>query len=264
MAKQSARAWVVITTVTAAMATACHAPAGQIVRPTSTKAGLAAVRDQRATLVNTPLHEDARSSRPATWASRPPARAEPAGAASRVETSAAARAHQAAQVVDAVDGIAPETALGVEVFDRDTQSVVARVAPHHQFHAASVVKLLIAIDALQKQPSPDVASQVHRMLTASDDSIADALWQDDGGPAIVSRMISLLGLSDTEPPSDPAQWGDTLITAADVVTTYRWITDRLPQAQRDLILDSLANATPQAADGLDQYFGIPRGMADVP
>ncbi|MEU5849116.1 serine hydrolase [Saccharopolyspora shandongensis] len=194
--------------------------------------------------------------------SQPSTVSEPAS--TRRGTFAAVRVEQAEQAMNAVDAGAPGTVVGVEVFDRDSQSVVARIAADRQFHSASVVKLLIAIDAMREEPVPDVARQVHQMLVTSDDSVANALWNAGGGTAIVARMSDLLGLSATQPPRDPTEWGYTMITAADVVTVYRYITDRLPQSQRDLIEDALADASQQAADGVDQYFGIPDGIPDAP
>ena len=98
------------------------------------------------------------------------------------------------------------------------------------------------------------------MLAASDDEIADQLWSTGGGPAIVTRMVGLLGLTGTRPPNDPGEWGDTEITPQDMVTVYRYITDQLPQPDQDLVIGALASAPQIAADGFDQYFGIPRGM----
>ena len=53
-------------------------------------------------------------------------------------------AEQAEHARNAVDAGAPGTVVGVEVFDRHSQSVVTRIAADRQFHSASVVKLLIA------------------------------------------------------------------------------------------------------------------------
>lgn len=98
------------------------------------------------------------------------------------------------------------------------------------------------------------------MLADSDDAIADSLWTADGGPTIVTRMVGLLGLTGTQPPADSGEWGDTLITPRDMVTVYRYITDQLPDPDRDLVLGALADAPQIAADGFNQYFGIPDGM----
>lgn len=168
------------------------------------------------------------------------------------------------RVADAVTGLVPDASVGVEVYDRADGGTVLDRESDRAFPSASVVKLLIALDALSPDPPPQVRDQVREMLSRSDDAIASALWDANGGPAIVTRTAARIGLEGTQPPADPAQWGDTTTTAGDVVTTYRYITDRLPDPQRNLIVDALANAPRQAADGWDQYFGIPDGLPGVP
>lgn len=102
------------------------------------------------------------------------------------------------------------------------------------------------------------------MLSRSDDGMANALWEADGGPEIVTRTAARIGLEATRPPADPSQWGDTSTTADDIVRTYRYLAERLPDPQRNVILDALADAPRQAADGRDQYFGIPDGLPGLP
>jgi hypothetical protein len=176
----------------------------------------------------------------------------------------AEQARRAEHVADTIDDLAPGTAVGLEVFDRETHTVRTHLNASRPFHAASVTKLLIALDTLTgpQQPSPDIDEQVHTMLATSNDDIANTLWGNNGQDAIITRTAVRIGLTATQPPSDPDEWGETLITADDVVRTYRYITDELPTPQKDLILHALAHATPQAADGFDQYFGIPTGIPD--
>jgi hypothetical protein len=167
-------------------------------------------------------------------------------------------------VQQAMQGVLPTIQAGFEVFDRQTGTALTSQNASQQVAAMSVVKLLIALDVLagHNGVAPDSATQqeLHQMLADSDDEIADRLWTADGGPAIVTRMVGLLGLTGTQPPDDPGEWGDTKITPQDVVTVYRYITDRLPDSDRDLMIGALASAPQIAADGFDQYFGIPRGM----
>jgi hypothetical protein len=171
------------------------------------------------------------------------------------------------QVAQAVRLVAPGASVGLEVYDRDEPGPVLESDPDRQFPSASVVKLLIALDALNRSgasPPQDLRDRIQQMLSNSDDNIASALWEANGGPAIVTRTAGLLGLTGTQPPEDPGQWGNTAITASDMVTTYRYISDKLPDPGRSLILDALTNAHQQAADGSDQYFGIPDGLPGVP
>lgn len=170
----------------------------------------------------------------------------------------------AATVEQAMQAVLPNTQVGFEVFDRQTDTVLTSQNAGQQFASMSVVKLLIALDALagDNWATPDDATQqeIHQMLADSDDEVADRLWTADGGPPIVTRMVSLLGLTGTQPPADPSEWGDTLITPQDMVTVYRYITDQLPNPDQDLVLGALAGAPQIAADGFNQYFGIPDGM----
>ena len=160
--------------------------------------------------------------------------------------------------------VLPNAQDGFEVFDLPTGAVLTSHNAGQQFAAMSVVKLLIAVDALAQDnwETPDSATQqeIHQMLADSDDEIANRLWTAGGGSAIVTRMVGQLGLTGTQPPDDPGEWGDTLITPQDMVTVYRYITEQVPGADRDLLLGALAGAPKIAADGFNQYFGIPDGM----
>jgi hypothetical protein len=155
--------------------------------------------------------------------------------------------------------------VGVEVFDRRTQSVITSANADQQYPCMSVVKLFIAVDVLDHSPGgvpdPDTGDQLRRMLSTSDDQLASSFWQTGGGPDIINRTVQRLGLTGTQPPPrDPSEWGDTLTTPQDLVTVYRHITHQMPPAARDLIIDALAHTTPTASDGFGQLFGIASGM----
>ena len=173
----------------------------------------------------------------------------------------------AARVKQATQAVLPGAQVGYEVFDRTTGSVLTSQDADRQVASMSVVKLLIALDVLASDhgaaPDPGMQQQLHQMLADSDDQIASNLWTAGGGPAIVTRMVSRLGLTGTEAPADPGEWGDTMITAQDTVTVYRYITDQLPKSDQDLILGALSDTPKVAADGFDQYFGIPDGMPNT-
>ncbi|MGH3870781.1 MAG: hypothetical protein ACRDSR_04575 [Pseudonocardiaceae bacterium] len=170
----------------------------------------------------------------------------------------------ATATVRAMQAVLPSAQVGFAVFDRACDTLLTSQDTDRQFASMSVVKLLIALDTLAGAGwvVPDTARQqeLHQMLASSDDGIANKLWSTNGGPAIVTRMVDLLGLTATLPPEEPSQWGDTLITPADIVTVYRYITDQLPGPSRDLLLDALSNTPQIAADGFDQHFGIPAAM----
>jgi hypothetical protein len=108
------------------------------------------------------------------------------------------------------------------------------------------------------------STQVHTMLSASDDDIADALWGQDGGPGIVTRAAELMGLTSTVPPANPEQWGETTTTASDITMVYRYLLDRAPASYRDVIMQALRDSTPLGTDGFNQRFGIPSAVGDRP
>ncbi len=181
-----------------------------------------------------------------------------AGTAPQVSPEAMGQKMQAA-----ITSASPGTRVGIDVLDTATGATIADRDSAQQFYTASVVKLLIALDKLNSQgwrTDPATTAQLQQMLSASDDDIADRLWVADGRGAIVTRMAGLMRLTGTRAPSDPGQWGETLTTAKDVVTVYRYLTSTVPQPARDVIMTGLRGAKQTAADGTDQYFGIPDGL----
>ncbi|MGH3995070.1 MAG: hypothetical protein ACRDSN_21720, partial [Pseudonocardiaceae bacterium] len=86
------------------------------------------------------------------------------------------------------------------------------------------------------------------------------LWVREGWELIVERMVHRLGLTDTEPPADRRIWGYTATSAADVARIYEYLLADAAPAAREFILGALREATRCAADGRDQYFGIPSAV----
>ncbi|MGW1541928.1 hypothetical protein ACWCPM_17140 [Streptomyces sp. NPDC002309] len=151
---------------------------------------------------------------------------------------------------------------GVAVFDRQTGAFTEQLNTAGQFRSASVVKLLIALDVLWNRtpdslPAADRA-RVDSMLRGSDDAAASTFWANNGGGAIIDRMIPRLGLTDTaRPPSThPGFWGYTALSARDTVKIYRYLLDSAPAPIRDYMLGNLRESTRCATDGYDQHFGI--------
>ncbi|MRH89736.1 hypothetical protein GFY24_20195 [Nocardia sp. SYP-A9097] len=169
----------------------------------------------------------------------------------------------AQQMQSAIEAASPGSTVGIDVVDLGSGAVLAELNTDQQFYTASVVKLLIALDKLESQdwqPDSDTTSQLQQMLSTSDDDIADTLWDADGGNEIVTRMTNLLGLTGTEPPEDPAQWGETRTTPKDVVTLFEYLDTTVLLPARTLILGALHDTTQISADGTDQYFGIPNAL----
>jgi hypothetical protein len=162
---------------------------------------------------------------------------------------------------EAVKHIDPGVAVGIVMVSRDAPHCTSSHNGTETFPTASVVKLLIAIDVLGSGKSTDgTADRVVRMLSLSDDDIASDLWVHNGGGGIVTRTKSLINLPSLSPPDNPQSWGSTRIDALDVARIWRYILDDAPEAVRGPILTGTGGAKERAADGFDQYFGIPNGL----
>ncbi|HEX3591261.1 MAG TPA: hypothetical protein VHV74_16695 [Pseudonocardiaceae bacterium] len=156
-------------------------------------------------------------------------------------------------VAEAVKAVSDGT-LSLAIYDRTTHRTVAEYHDEQPYYTESVVKLLIGLDSLAHGGS---TSKVTEMLERSDDGVATSLWDADGGTAIVTRMAAKIGLHHTTPPGESGEWGDTRTTAGDLIDVYLYILDDAPASERDVVVHALRHATNIAADGTDQYFGIP-------
>ncbi|WP_347879682.1 hypothetical protein [Streptomyces sp. Tu 2975] len=160
--------------------------------------------------------------------------------------------------------IPPGVSAGIAVYDRHTGTFTEQHNAHAPFRAASVVKVLIALDHLWNRgpayslPADD-RSRLDSMLRASNDTAAGHYWTQNGGSSIIDRMSSRLGLVDTAgpPPGYPGHWGYTALSAADTVQMYRWVLERAPATLRDIVMGNLRASTRCGTDGFDQRFGIP-------
>ncbi|MFG3659778.1 hypothetical protein [Streptomyces sp. NPDC047706] len=186
-----------------------------------------------------------------------------AALAALVGTSATAASAEAPSPPPAVQADVPAgVTAGVAVFDRRTGTFTEQLNTAGQFRSASVVKLLIALDVLWNRapdslPAAD-RSRIESMLRGSDDAAASTFWANNGGGAIIDRMVPRLGLTDTaRPPSThPGFWGYTALSARDTVKIYRYLLDSAPAAVRDHVLGNLRQSIRCATDGYDQHFGI--------
>ncbi|NUP80791.1 MAG: hypothetical protein HOV96_24905 [Nonomuraea sp.] len=187
-------------------------------------------------------------------------RIKPLAAAAAVVPVVALAAPAQAAVAGPIRVPAGTTAAWV-VFDRQAGKFVAARNAHRKYRSASVVKILIAIDYLERRKSVPAADArlLKVMLRSSDDDAASTFWDRDGKGRIVVRTARKLGLSDTTPPpaSKPGFWGYTSLSAYDIVKTYRYLLDRADARVRDTILGHLRASTPCGSDGFDQTFGIP-------
>ncbi|MDN3027892.1 hypothetical protein [Streptomyces sp. S.PB5] len=152
---------------------------------------------------------------------------------------------------------------GVAVFDRQTGTFTEQLNSSTRFRSASIVKLLFALDYLWDRgpdhtvPAADRA-WLEPMLRSSNDDAANAYWSDHGGSAIITRMVSRLGLKDTAGPPTGYEgfWGYTALSARDTVTVYRYLLDSAPGPVRDFVMGNLRQSTRCASDKFDQHFGV--------
>jgi hypothetical protein len=154
----------------------------------------------------------------------------------------------------ALDKIVRDGEVSAVVFDRERGAAITSVRADRAYTSASLVKLLIALSVLERGGP---VADVQRMLSRSDDDLASRFWAAYGGPSIVTRWTTKLGLTGTRPPEDPGRWGDTLITASDIVRIYQYLLDHKSAA----IMNALRDATERGSDGFRQYFGIPDAAA---
>ncbi|HEX2145239.1 MAG TPA: hypothetical protein VHG10_12090 [Glycomyces sp.] len=124
----------------------------------------------------------------------------------------------------------------------------------------SISKILIAVGALQRGAD---ASEVAQMLSWSDDPIANGLWGVVEGPAVIEEQVEAMGLEYTEPSPEWGRWGDTWISASDMVRVYEYVLTELPESDRTVIIDALIATTEKGSDGYDQTFGIPDAAGDL-
>ncbi|MFC5829909.1 hypothetical protein [Nonomuraea insulae] len=188
----------------------------------------------------------------------------PLAAAVPLVVALAAPAH-ASDISQAKPPVVPAgTTASWVVFDRQAGKIVATKNAHRKYRSASVVKILIAIDYLERRKSVPAADAklLKVMLRSSDDHAASTFWERLGKGQIIVRQARKLGLSDTTPPpvSKPGFWGYTSLSAYDIVRTYRYLLDRADAKTRDTILGHLRQSTPCGTDGFDQTFGIPDGV----
>ena len=153
---------------------------------------------------------------------------------------------------------------GIAVFDRRAGVFTEQVNATGRFRSASLVKILIALDfLLARGPGYTIGqadrTQLELMLRGSDDKAASAFYQRIGGEPGLKRMITLMALENTAPPSAVGLngWGSTTLSANDIVRIYRYLLEQSPAAVRDIIMGNLRQSTPCGTDAYHQSFGIP-------
>ncbi|WP_460956006.1 serine hydrolase [Parasphingorhabdus pacifica] len=166
-------------------------------------------------------------------------------------------------------GAGDQSTYAVAVLDRATGELAGNPSANRALFSASLVKLAVAIDVLQRrhgglQVSNSDLRLIERSLRLSDDDAMNVLWERFDGVGAVSRIAAQLRLTDLKPPSDPAWWGETVVSARDVVLLFEHVLTRMPPRDRELIMGALEAAPAIAAEGFDQAFGLESPTLHIP
>jgi hypothetical protein len=141
-------------------------------------------------------------------------------------------------------------------------SAAGNAAADRPFPTASMVKLFIAEDVLHRARTgrlvlrPDDPGLLQKMIQRSDDPAASTLWVRYGGPRMVVDVARRYRLTGTAPPAVRGQWGEATTTARDLARFLALLPTAAHPADAAALLDWMRTATPQAADGFDQRFGL--------
>jgi hypothetical protein len=203
-------------------------------------------------------------------AATPPAAPQPVDALQPLPSADFPALH--ARVQQAIDEAAAGGAtLSVAILDRATHRLVTN-GNGQIVGTASVAKLFIADDLLLHESqgraalSADDRQALDIMLQSSDDGAAERFWGQGGGAAIIAEVAARYGLTSTTPPSD-GRWWNTMSSVTDLIRYYEMLLDGsggLPPEQAKVIVNDLAQSTPNGLDGYPQRFGIPDGLYAEP
>lgn len=169
-----------------------------------------------------------------------PAPLTPAGAASAAAQQATAGGYR----------------TGVAVLDLATGGYAGAGQDTAAFPSESVVKVLIAARLLLTgQMDGATAATARRMITASDDDAANALYPRAGGDSVAPLVAAHYGVAGFAAPPVPGRWGLTPVTAQGVVRLYAALAH--DPAVWPWLGAAMTAASRTAADGTDQFFGLP-------
>lgn len=130
------------------------------------------------------------------------------------------------------------------------------------FPTASMVKLFMAEDILHRARAglltlgQDDFALLQVMIRRSDDPAASALWVRFGGGRMVSDVAARYRLLGTAPPMRTGQWGSTTTTAGDLARFLSLLPVVAHPSDAAALQFWMRVATPVAADGFDQRFGL--------
>jgi hypothetical protein len=137
------------------------------------------------------------------------------------------------------------------------------------FPAASMVKLFMAEEILRRVRAGDVdlapgeSELLRAMIRRSDDPAASTLWVRYDGAQLVRDVARRYDLDGTAPPAIPGQWGQAVVTARDIARFLGLLPVIAHPDDAETLLGWMREATPIAADGFDQAFGVYGVREDV-
>ncbi|MFG3341563.1 hypothetical protein [Glycomyces sp. NPDC048151] len=156
------------------------------------------------------------------------------------------------------------TATGVEgefsfvLYDSVEDRYLLSYRADETHNTMSTAKLFIAIGALELGADP---ADIAKMISMSDDPIANSLWGVVGGPDLITELAGTMGLEHTTPSPEYGRWGDVQISASDMARVVEYVMTELPEDDRTVIVDAMEATTEHGSDGYDQTFGIPTAAA---
>jgi hypothetical protein len=184
----------------------------------------------------------------------PPAASPTAQAEPLVSVQAAVQAAERA--------VPAQMTLGVAAMNADTGELAAGSRANMAFYAASIAKLLLAVEILDSSGAANKAildadlKLLNRALSSSDDGAMNVLWGRYGGVGAITRLATRLGITAIRTTADPLQWGEVMVTAGDLAKLYRHILREMAPEHRAVIVGALATAQKEATDGFPQFWGL--------
>jgi hypothetical protein len=145
---------------------------------------------------------------------------------------------------------------------RIARSAAGNDAADRPFPTASMVKLFVAEDILhrvrtgQASLGPNDLRLLENMIRRSDDAAASTLWVRFGAGRMVTDVATRYGLAGTAPPVVPGEWGEATTTARDLARFLVLLPTVAHPEDAATLMSWMSAATPQAADGFDQRFGL--------
>ncbi|MCD2193040.1 class A beta-lactamase-related serine hydrolase [Actinomycetospora endophytica] len=149
--------------------------------------------------------------------------------------------------------------VGIALLDRTTGTLATNDEAAEPMNAASLAKVLTAVDVLSggsSSATDDDRALLRAALGPSDDPAMNTLWSRHGGAAGIARVVDRLSLTDTALPGEPSQWGEVQLSARDTTTVLRFVLEGLAPTDAELLRSTMSDAPARAADGFDQAYGL--------